>query len=141
MNAKELASLLDGREYSRGTIAHAESLQAKAAGLVILIGASDDNMDFYGAIVDQISCYDGGTAYLTSAGLLTNECDDEDCPFFAKLKAQAATIEAVWADDATPYAWHYKSSIPHATFEVLEGSEKYCRGIVFALADVKGIAA
>ena len=141
MNAKELAALLDGREYTRNTITKDEAVQALVAGLVILIGASDDNMDFHGAIRDQISCYDGGTAYLTSAGLLTNECEDEDCPHFAKLKAQAATIEAVWADESTPYAWHYKTSIPHATFEVLEDGEKYCLGIVFALADVKGISA
>ena len=141
MNAKELAALLDGREYSRRTIDAYEAAMAEVSGLVILIGASDDNMDFHGAIRDQIGCYDGGTAYLTSAGLLTNECDDEDCPYFAKLKAQAATIEAVWADEATPYAWTYKTDIPHVTFEVLEDGFPYCRGIVFSLADVKGSAA
>jgi len=138
MNAEELAALLDGREYSRITIGADEASMAGENGLVILIGYSDDNMDFHGAISDQVSCFDGGTAYLTSDGLLINKCDDNDCPYFEKLKEQAATIEAVWADEATPYAWRYKTDIPHATFEVIEGSEKYCQGIVFALADVKG---
>lgn len=33
------------------------------------------------------------------------------------------------------YSWIYQTDIPHATFEIVEGDDPYCRGIVFALAD------
>jgi hypothetical protein len=46
----------------------------------------------------------------------------------------ARKIEAVWAEDG--YSWTYRTDIPHATFEITEDGEPYCRGIVFALADL-----
>jgi hypothetical protein len=134
VNAKELAALLNGREYMSEVTEH-ESREAKDAGLVIVHGYSDDNMEFDGAIHDEVSCYDGGKAYLTPAGLLYNECDNDECPHYEKLKAKAATITANW--DSEGYSWTYTTSIPHETFEIMEDGEKYCRGIVFALADVQ----
>ncbi len=133
MNAKELAALLTGCEY-RNEITRELAAEAKKHGLVVVYGASDDLMEFEGVIRDEVGCYEGGTAYLTSDGLLTNECDDDECPSFAKLKAKAATIESEWDNDG--YSWTYKTEIPHETFEVVEDGDKYCRGIVFALADV-----
>lgn len=138
MNAKELAAKINGTEYPFFPSNTGVDKEAAAHGLVIVYGASDDLMEFAGAIDDEIGCYDGGTAYLTSAGLLTNDCENENCPHFAKLKEQAATIEAVWSEEG--YSWIYKTTIPHETFEIVEDGEKYCRGIVFSLADVKGSA-
>lgn len=44
MNAKELAGLLNGREY--GTeLSHAEEVLASNDGLVVVYGRSDDNME------------------------------------------------------------------------------------------------
>jgi hypothetical protein len=134
MNAQELAAMLNGREYGE-EITDAEEAAAKAHGLVVLFGYSDDNMEFRGAIDDEVGCCDGGEAFLTRDGLLQNECPDVDCPYFAKLLKSAAKIEAVWDTDG--YSWVYRTDIPHATFEVMEGAEKFCRGIVFALEDVK----
>jgi|SRR6185312_4046701 len=130
----EIAAQLNGSEYQL-RISKDISEAAKLAGVVIVYGASDDLMEFDGAIHDEIDAYGGGTAYLTKDGLLQNECDDEDCPHFSKMKASAATIEALW--DNAGYSWTYKTSIPHATFEVVEDGEKYCRGVVFNLADVR----
>lgn len=131
MNAKELAARLDGCEY-RKEVSLNIARDAVASGLVIVFGASDDLMEFRGAINDEVSCYDGGTAYLTDAGLLTNDCEDDECPHFAKIKAKARTIEAIWGGDVS---WNYETDIPHATFQVIEDGEVYCNGIVFALAD------
>lgn len=136
MTKEELAAELNGREY-RNEITKAEAAEAKAAGLVIVFGASDDLMEFRGAIYDEVGCYNGGTAYLTSSGMLVNDCDDDECPHFKKLKAKAATIEAVWGESGDAPVWTYKTDIPHATFEIVEDGEPYCRGIVFALADVQ----
>lgn len=136
MNKEELAAKLNGREY-RNELTTEEAAAAKAAGLVVVYGYSDDNMEFEGAIRDEIGCYEGGTAYLTSAGLLQNDCDDDRCPHFKRLKEKAATIEAVWSESSDSPAWTYKTDIPHATFEIIEDGSPFCRGIVFALADVK----
>lgn len=133
MEAKELAASLNDREYTK-EMTRAEEQAAKANGLVVVFGASDDLMEFRGAINDEIGCYDGGQAHLTSAGLLTNDCDNDDCPHFAKLLKTATVIDAIWGADG--YSWTYKTTIPHEQFDVLEDSEKYCRGIVFLLADI-----
>lgn len=132
MNAQELAGLLDGREYNN-EMTKAEEAQARADGLVVVFGYSDDNMEFRGAITDEIGCYGGGTAYLTPAGLLTNDCDNDECPHFEKLKESAAKIHAIWGKQS--FSWTYQTDIPHATFVVIDDGEKFCRGIVFALSD------
>lgn len=60
MTAAELAALLNGREY-RKEMSRDEEQVAKAAGLVVVFGASDDLMELRGAISDEVGCYDGGT--------------------------------------------------------------------------------
>lgn len=144
LNAHLLAERIHGREYG-SEITKDEEAIAKYAGLVVVFGASDDLMEFRGAIHDELGAYEGTTAYLTGEGLLQNECNDDDCPHFKKLKENAATIKAVWNDsgegftweqDGGGFTWTYETSIPHATFEIHDGDEKYCRGIVFSLKDV-----
>lgn len=133
MTPQEMAAALDGRQYLDKTTKAEEAL-AKEHGLVIVFGASDDLMEFRGAVFDEIGAYEGATAYFTRGGLLTNDCDNDDCPHFKKLKKAATTVEAKWDSDG--YSWTYATAIPHATFDILEDGEKYCRGIVFALADI-----
>lgn len=133
MHSSELANLLNGREY-REEITKDEEALAKYNGLVVVFGASDDLMEFRGAIHDELGAYDGTTAYLTNQGLLTNDCESDDCPHYAKIKASANTIDAIFDSDG--YTWIYKTKIPHSTFEVVEGEDKYGKGIVFLLSDV-----
>lgn len=133
MNAQQLADKLNGREYRNETTPDDE-LEAKNAGLVIVFGASDDLMEFRGAVYDEIGAWEGATAYFTNGGLLVNECDNEECPHYKRITAAAATIDAKW--DTGGYSWIYETAIPHAIFDILEDGNKYCRGIVFALADV-----
>lgn len=135
MDTKEAAKQLDGGEYGREGSVELWA-RMKVRDLVAVFGASDDLMEFCGAISDEVGCYDGGTAYLTPEGLLQNECDNEECPHFERLQKGAATIEAVWAPDGEDISWVYNTTIPHETFTIYEDGEPYCRGIVFALADV-----
>ena len=141
MNTKELAALLNGREY-RKEIDPFESHDAEMNGIVVVFGASDDLMEFRGAIDDELGAYKGTTAYLTSEGLVQNECENDECPHFRKLKDKAATIETMWcetqpiSENHIPHSWTFKTTIPHETFEIVEDGEPYCRGIVFALKDV-----
>lgn len=134
MTIKEWAEKLNGREYMK-EITPDEEIQAKNEGIVIVFGASDDLMEFRGAIRDEIDCYDGGIVWLNKKELLENECNNEDCPYFESKKEECATIEAIW--DSARYSWIYETEIPHEIFDIFEDTEPYCRGIIFKLEEVK----
>jgi hypothetical protein len=129
-----LAAQLDGMEYPFDVPKPLKDM-AFENGLVIIYGGSDDLMEFEGAIRDEITCYDGGTAYLLDGKLLKNECDDPRCPYYYRIRKTARKIIAIWDTDG--YSWIYKTDIPHVTFDIVEGRDKYCRGIVFDLKEVK----
>lgn len=138
MDPKEAAKKLDGCEY--GAEGSDEFFRAmRDAGLVAVFGYSDDNVEFRGAISEEVGAYDGTKVYLTRAGLLQNQCEDTACPYHAAQEGNAQTagafIDALWAEEE-PFSWTYKTAIPHETFIVKEDGEPYCRGIVFRLADV-----
>lgn len=134
MTRDETAEKLNGNEY--GKEGSKELFVAMSTdSLVAVFGASDDLMEFRGAIRDEVGCYDGGTAYLTGDGLLQNDCENDRCPHFEKLKEAAATIDAKW--DVDGFSWRYETNIPHSKFIIKEDGENYCEGIVFALADVQ----
>lgn len=85
---------------------------AEENGLVVVFGASDDLCEIRGAEDDEIDCFDGGEA--TIAG---------------------AKVEINWCKDG--YSWAYDTDIPHECFDVYKDGEKYCRGIVFSISDVR----
>ena len=136
-----LAGLLTGREYGKEMVKEEEQ-QAKAAGLIVIFGASDDLMEFRGAITAEFNCYDGGMAHINAKGLLPNRENVEDDVELKDLFARqpsARSIEALWtAEDG--YSWTYRTDVPHATFEIVEDGEPYCRGIVIDVPDLGGAA-
>jgi hypothetical protein len=104
---------------------------AKEKGLVVVYGASDDLVEFRGAIEDEVDCYEGGTIYLSPSGILDEFKFSCGCEFAEQAKElavrNAKTIEALWCREEG-YSWTYRTEIPHATFDVVEEGEKYCRG-------------
>lgn len=137
MNAKELASKINGREIG-DEITPAEERLAKDAGLVVLFGASDDLAEFRGAISDEIGCYDGGDLFITPNGPLEEHEDRCECKWcgYEAAKSKAKKIEALWNKEKG-YSWTYKIDLPHETFEIVEDGKPYCRGIVFSIEDLK----
>lgn len=133
MSPKDFSQRLDGRQYGN-VISKEEKREAGDHGLVCVYGLSDDIMMLVGVIHEEIGCYDGTIVYLTDEGLLVNQCDCDDCPYFAGLKKSAIPIRAVWCDGE--WEWRYETQIPHETFQVFEDGDKYCLGIVFRLSDV-----
>ena len=85
---------------------------AEENGLVVVFGASDDLCEIRGAEDDEIDCFDGGKATIAGAKVKINWCKDG-------------------------YSWTYDTDIPHECFDVYEDGEKYCRGIVFSISDVR----
>lgn len=134
MDVAEAATALDGSEY-RNEGSKELFAAMKAAGLVAVFGASDDLMEFRGAIDDEVGCYGGGTAYITSDGLFEPSCDNDDCPHEKRLREMAQTIDAIFGEKG--FTFYYETDIPHETFIINEDGEPYCQGIVFALADVQ----
>lgn len=130
MIEKEIAEKLDGIEYAE-EISKDIIEYAKENGIVIVFGASDDLMEFRGAINDEAGCYGGGPVYFNRSGELRSLCDSKDCPYFDAMRKKASKINAIW--DSEGYSWVYETDIPHETFEILEDGEKYCRGIVFSV--------
>ena len=135
MTAKELAEMLSGRKYGM-EITSEEARAAKDAGLVVVYGYSDDNVEFSGAINDEVGAYNGTTVYLTPDGVLQEpDCGQDDCPYFAREREKAKTIKAVWHDKGGP-CWTFETDIPHETFTVMEDGEPFCVGIVFSMVDL-----
>ena len=134
MTKEQLAARLNGREY-RNEITPEEAQDAKAAGLVVLFGASDDLAEFRGAIYDEVGCYDGGEIVLVEGKPYEfDTCDCAAALLADKLARKAGvSIEARWCDGDSEASWTYRTAIPHATFDVMDGSGLYCRGIVFDL--------
>lgn len=123
MTAKELADLLDGREYGN-EITASEAKAAAEAGLVVVFGASDDLIEFRGAIDDEGGCFNGGIIYFDRDGVAQ---DGEEKEF---------SIKAIWCGQ-NDYSWSYEADFPHRSFAILEDGEPYCRGIVFSVDDLK----
>jgi hypothetical protein len=141
MTTALIAEQLDGTEYPVH-IPNDIVKSAKEHGIVIVYGASDDLMEFEGAISDEVGAYEGNTVKVSPQGLLPDfENIDKDARDAKdKLRAYFAaenlgrTIEALWCKEPG-YSWTFKTDIPHETFEVVEDGDPYCRGIVFRLED------
>ena len=134
MKAKEIADLLNGREYGREMTKMEEQL-CKDFGFVVVFGASDDLIEMRGCIDDEAECFDGGELAFTKHGFHWKENGDGTGHWVGENK-----IEAVWdgkTSNGTGVSWAYKTDIPHETFMIYEDDEAYCEGIVFSIDDIK----
>lgn len=132
MTRESLAEKLNGSTYGSDLITSLEA-EAKAAGLVIVTGYSDDNIEFNGAIYDEAPAYDGGEAVVFE-GHVVFECDEpcRHCSAQDQLD-NGHKIKAEW--DVKGYSWFISADIPFSPFDVFEDGEKFCRGIVFNIKD------
>jgi len=105
---------------------------AKKEGVVIVFGFSDDNIEFRGAIDDEIGCYDGSV--VTVPG--TNE--HISALWCGMINGNKAVEENEYTtEDGSVIPWTYKvrEDLPHETFMMYEDDGVFCRGIVFCLED------
>lgn len=144
MNPKQLAAALNGIDYREcASIGRGSSLikSAKAAGLVVAYGYSDDLIEFEGAITDEVGA--PCTVLFDERGILpcweSIKDDEEECAAYFERKKSARSIHAIWHDDdpSATYAWTLETTVPHETFSIIEDDEGFSLGIVFSLADLK----
>lgn len=155
MNAKELASQMDGRGIG-DEITNEEVAGAREDGLIAIFGASDDLMEFRGALCEEIGACDGTTAYIHIDGWLVEEpeCKCEHArEWFNDNKAEAHPVEALWCPggvEGDP-SWIFKSEhLAYETFSIYERDYQrgedgeqpvgslYCIGIVIDKEDLVG---
>lgn len=137
MDTKTAAQRLHGMEYRSDAQYKDIFAEMKAAGLVAVMGASDDLIDLQGAINDE---YGAGSPILFWDGaILENECEEERCPYFEKIAKKAVALTADHGhhpDVPGEPHWVIDFPIEHETFDVMEDDEVFCRGIIFALRDI-----
>jgi len=126
MNIKEFAKNLNGRQYKYPQFTKEEIQIAKDNGFVIVYGASDDLMEFDGAIYAEAGCYLGGKVYFDKKGKIIEDGEFPNC----------RCIEALWCEGESEATWSYKTDIPHETFMIYEDEEPYCEAIVFNIENM-----
>lgn len=128
MDKNSIADILNGREY-RDEIPKNLYNDPVFKNFVVVFGYSDDAMSVSGLFDDEFGCFDGGTAYFENNGFL--HADDESEVELNHYKS----VKAIWAKDA--YSWVYETDMTHATFDIMEDGDKFCRGIVFDASELK----
>lgn len=140
---EQLAQRLTGRKYGN-EITREEEAEAKASGLVVIFGYSDDNIELRGWVHDEVGCYCGSSAkkiVVTSEGVLDSWDDHEEKNkldaerWFDRENLPRATLDVTFG--VGEWAWNIVPDVPHATFEIFEGTDKFCRGVVMAEVDFK----
>lgn len=136
MTKEELAKILTGRQYL-SELSKEESKIAKENNLVVALGRSDDLLELYGAIDDEIDAWEGTSIRVNKEGLVSlKKCSDPDCPCYNQPKT-GSEINMIWAPSSPEgCSWIFKTKIPHAVFDIMEDDMLYCKGIVFSLDEV-----
>ena len=145
MTKEELAQRLNGRQY-RGEMDKEEETSAKLNELLVVFGASDDLMEFRGIIYDECGAYNGAEAFLVKKrGGKVDIISDNDLEEIEDLmkdkdldfQIKKVKIEAQWCPEDLDCSWRIKTELPHATFDIFEDNELYCRGLVISKIDIE----
>lgn len=144
MTKESFAAMLDGREYG-SEITEAEETMAFANGLLVIFGYSDDNVELRGAIRDEVGMYDGGCICITSEGKVMPMWESVDCTdkdevreYFRNEALPKVGIDCQWSPADEPnLSWRYATDVPHATFNIMDDGDVYCRGIVIDMKDIQ----
>lgn len=104
----------------------------KAHDIVVVYGYSDDNVEFDGAIREEVGAWEGAEIYVDVNGPIEScECE---CKYYKAAIENAKRINAFWYLD--DWAWEFRTDIPHETFEFYSDGDPYCKGIVFYKKDM-----
>lgn len=139
MTKEQLAAMITGREYPL-ELTKEELADAKASGLVIVYGASDDLIELDGAVNAECGVYAGGEVLVNHKGIVNSPDDDETeiLEKFGVLEAAKKSyrkIKTIW-ESGDNISWQYETDIPHAKFVVKEDGETYCIGLVFEASEL-----
>lgn len=148
-----VATALDGWEYGEPCPLTESFL--KSAGVVVVTGSSDDLIQFWGAIDEELGCGQGTKFRLDAEGVLSPFDDvphneDEMREYFRREIAAKTIITAHWCDRAHgDYAWSFDienplmAHFPHETFNLWFPKDEregetghFCKALVFFARDL-----
>lgn len=133
VTAKEMAAMLNGREYGK-EISKEEEQLAKINNLLVCFGASDDLLEFHGVYREGVGAWDGHTVRFRLDKMRVVECDDcKDC----LARTKVITITAEWCPKDLNCSWNVYSDVEYETFDIIEDRELFCRGCVIDLEKCK----
>lgn len=142
MTKEQFATQIDGREIGE-EISRTEEQQAANAGLLVVFGYSDDNVEFKGLFSDEVGAYDETAFRIDTVGILKSweqvvdaGSDEKEAERYFKSKGRGKTITALFGV-AQAASWIFHTDIPHATFKVMEGEEVFCIGLVIERKDLE----
>ena len=130
----DFAKMLNGIEYleERKEMWGA----AKEKGYVVVFGYSDDNIEFRGAIDDEIGAFGGRTVFFAKDGKISENNEGEHyihAAWYGKVGAKTILKTfRIMDDDGDLIPWTYDTNIPHEEFMMYEDGDPFCRGIVFS---------
>jgi len=130
MNSQQLAEILSGRQYGE-EIRQQECEDAKSNGLLVAFGYSDDGIKLRGVINDEYGAWQGTSLYLCKDKHGDFFCPKEDeMDVLRKVGVLFLLIRAIWLPDKINASWLITTSAPCSTFEIMEGDDLFCQGIV-----------
>lgn len=100
--------------------------------IVVVYGYSDDNVEFDGAIREEVGAWEGAEIYVDANGPI-EPCECE-CKYYKAAMKNAKKIRAYWCHDG--WDWSFSTDIPHEEFEFYSDGEPFCKGIVFYKKDL-----
>ncbi len=140
MTKEELASRLNGREY-RSEITRDEAKEAAINGLIVIYGYSDDNVEFDGALRDEVGCFGSVKIQVARVGgkLSLVEPHDDDAAYIKRgwsPPTVAFSVNAEWCPEGFEGGWRITPSVPFASFDIMEDGGLFCRGAVIDERDL-----
>lgn len=138
---EQLAEELNGFEYG-GPVDAATVEKAKANNLVIVFGASDDLVEFEGAIYDEVGLYGKGDIALLLPGdkfEVDGETSQSLQHVFVLLDdgAQPETNRIITAEYTDGGYFEFETSMLHNRFNVVEDGEPAGYGLVIDLDEIQ----
>lgn len=145
MKKEELAQLLNGRQY-REEMTYQEHIQARKNRLLVCFGYTDDFLEFRGIIYNRLCFYEGEGLFLYKnkdhkIALLYESNYDEIKEILEDYNLSfilpKIPIKIQWFPEELNCSWLITTDIPHATFDIYDDEELYCRGIVLEISDIE----
>ena len=145
MKKEELANILNGRQYGE-EMTDEDHLQAKENGLLVCFGDTYDFLELRGIMDYGVRIFGGGSIFLyknkyqkfafleeSSYDEIKEILEDYNLDFILPK----IPIKIQWCPEELDCSWLITTDIPHATFDIYDDEELYCRGIVLELSDIE----
>jgi hypothetical protein len=146
MTKEQFAAMLNNRQYG-DEITKEECQLAKDCDLLVAFGYSDDGLELRGLIEDELGAWEGLTLHIflnaNNGKTIYHKAGQETSPIASFLQLKPLIIEAIWCPDKLATcpdnldtSWLIKANVPHATFDIFDDEDLFCRGIVLDKKDI-----